>query len=104
MKRLTLILLIILTGFEAYSQSGPQSDIVKDFKEACDSLSAMMNRRTGVKGRVTLKAVMKRDTILDFYFTESPGDYPFRIGDAEWFRETLKMRFLTLTRTMRSER
>lgn len=90
MKRLTLILLIILTGFEAYSQSGPQSDIVKDFKEACDSLSAMMNRRTGVKGRVTLKAVMKRDTIMDFYFTESLGDYPFRIGDAEWFRETLE--------------
>ena len=89
MKKVILTLLIVFTCLDASSQSR----IVKDFKAACDSLNTLMSERTGVNGRITLKAIMKRGSVLDFYFTESLGDYPFRPGDAKWFRSALKGQF-----------
>lgn len=89
MKKLILILLIAFSCIEASSQS----KIIKDFKEACDSLNTLMSERTSVQGRIALKAVMKRGSVLDFYFTESLGDYPFRPSDAKWFRNALKSQF-----------
>ena len=70
-----------------------QSKIVLDFKDVCDSLNTLMSERTSVQGNIALKAVMKRGQSLDFYFTESLGDYPFRPGDAKWFRNALKEQF-----------
>ena len=67
MKRIIFILLIVFSCFEASAQS----KIVKDFKEACDSLNTLMSERTDVQGCIVLKAVMKRRATLDFYFTES---------------------------------
>lgn len=89
MKKIILTLLIVFTCLEASSQS----KIVEDFKDACDSLGTLMSEKTGVNGSLTLKAVMKRGSVLDFYFTESLGDYPFRPGDAKWFRSALKGQF-----------
>ncbi len=89
MKRFTIILIILLSCLEASSQSR----IVKDFKEACDSVNTLLTERTEVQGTLSLKAVMKRGKKLDFYFTESLGDYPFRPGDAKWFRNALKAQF-----------
>ena len=31
--------------------------------------------------------------VLDFYFTESLGDFPWREGEPEWFRNELRKRF-----------
>ena len=90
MKRLFAILILILSAF---LDLHAQSKIVKDFKDACDSLNTLMTERTSVEGRISLKAVMKRGSVLDFYFTESLGDYPFRPGDAKWFRSELKKQF-----------
>lgn len=67
-----------------------QSKIVKDFQPACDSLSALIRQRNGVDGKLRLKSVMKRGGSLDFYFTESLSDYPWRADDVKWFRQTLK--------------
>ncbi len=89
MKR---IFIILIAAFAAVTASA-QSSIVKDFKEACDSLNVLMTERTSVKGSLKLKAVMKRGSELDFYFTESLGDYPLRPGDVKWFRSTLKSLF-----------
>ena len=97
MKR---IFIIIIAAFAAVSASA-QSSIVKDFKEACDSLNVLMTERTSVKGNLKLKAVMKRGSELDFYFTESLGDYPLRPGDVKWFRSTLKSLFPPKYRTYR---
>ena len=50
-----------------------QSKIVQDFKPVCEILDSLLLERTDV-GHVeplALKAVMKRGTTLDFYFTES---------------------------------
>ena len=90
MKRLITIYIIILSTCISLNA---QSKIVKDFKEACDSLNTLMSERTSVQGRLGLKAVMKRGQTLDFYFTESLGDYPLRPGDAKWFRNVLKAQF-----------
>lgn len=90
MKRpFAIYIVFLLTCLNVHAQS----KIVKDFKEACDSLTTLMSERTSVQGNIVLKAVMKRGSVLDFYFTESLGDYPFRPGDAKWFRNALKGQF-----------
>ena len=73
--------------------AGAQSKIVLDFTPACDSLAVLLSDRCGVKGELKLKAVMKRKNSLDFYFTETLGDYPWYKSDPKWFRQTLKTLF-----------
>ena len=89
MKRLIAISFIILFSIQTWAQG----NVRKDFKTACDSLSSLMTERTTVQGNLKLKSVLKRDGRLDFYFDESLSDFPFRTGDAEWFRNTLKSLF-----------
>lgn len=90
MRRILGILIALLA---ACLSGHAQSKITTDFKEVCDSLSVLMTERTSVEGSIRLKAVMKRGSCLDFYFTESLGDFPFRPGDAQWFRKALKAQF-----------
>lgn len=66
-----------------------QSRIVTDFKPVCDSLSKAFQKRTSVKNILKLKNIMMRGKTMDFYFTNSLGDYPWYEGDIEWFRDTL---------------
>ena len=89
MKRL-LITIIFLAS--CISMKG-QSAIIKDFKPVCDSLSILIQERNTVQGELNLQAVMKRGANLDFYFTESLGDFPWYAGDTQWFRTTLKSLF-----------
>ena len=70
-----------------------QSQIVQDFTPACDSLAILYSDHCGVNGTLKLKSVMKRKKHLDFYFTETLGDYPFYHGDIKWFRAQLKSLF-----------
>ena len=76
MKRLFLITLLILT-FDWISTA--QSAIVQDFTPVCDSLAKLINERTTVPGKLKVKAIMKRGNLLDFYFTESLGDFPCKM-------------------------
>ena len=86
MKRLlTYISFIFLATVSAQAQS----QIVTDFKPVCDSLATLLTERTGVPGNITVKSIMKRGSSLDFYFTESLGDYPWKEVDPRWFRNTL---------------
>jgi hypothetical protein len=70
-----------------------QSAIIKDFQPVCDSLDVLLKENRDVKGKLRLKSIMKRGNVLDFYFTESLGDYPWREGEPAWFRKELKKRF-----------
>ena len=89
MKKIIATLIIIAASWTSYAQSV----IVQDFKPVCDSLSRLIQERTSVKGELKTKAIMKRGNCLDFYFTESLGDFPWHNGDAKWFRSTLKSLF-----------
>lgn len=87
MKRPVSICLII---FLFWTQAAAQSQIIKAFKPVCDSMSVLIQERSSVKGELKLKAVMKRGNTLDFYFTESLSDYPWKSDDYKWFTETLR--------------
>ena len=90
MKRLLITSILALAlGISARGQSA----IVKDFMPVCDSLEVLIQERNSVKNELKLQAIMKRGSTLDFYFTESLGDYPWHSGDTKWFRNTLKSLF-----------
>ena len=88
-KYIITILTLTILGFSAKAQS----TIVEDFKPTCDSLAKLIQERTTVKGELKTKAIMKRGSSLDFYFTESLSDFPWRKSDIKWFRNTLKNLF-----------
>ena len=90
MKRL-FVISIILAAFGIATSA--QSKIVKDFKPVVDSLTVLTTERTGVNGKIKIKSIMKRGGNLDFYFTESLGDYPLHKDDVKWFKSTLKSLF-----------
>ena len=90
MKRFIIITAFALTfGLAAKGQSA----IVKDFQPVCDSLEILIQERNTIQNQLKLQAVMKRGSLLDFYFTESLGDYPWHAGETKWFRNTLKSLF-----------
>ena len=89
MKR--LILTIFATASLVLTASG--QTILKDFQPVCDSLDVLIKENRDVKGKLRIKSIMKRGKTLDFYFTESLGDYPWREGEPEWFRRQLKKLF-----------
>ncbi len=70
-----------------------QSRIVKDFTPICDSIAVSLSERTGVQGELRLKNIMRRNGNLDFYFTVSFSDFPWRQADYSWFRDTLRALF-----------
>ena len=78
-----MLMLSIMSGYA-------QSAMLKDFKPVCDSLNTLLMERNGiVSPKLSLNAIMKRGTTLDFYFTQSLSDCPWHEGDPEWFREQL---------------
>ncbi len=66
-----------------------RSKIVEDFDPVCDSLTVLMEQRTGVKGSLVLKNVQKQGGKLDFYFTAGLSEYPLRADDCKWLRKTI---------------
>ena len=90
MKRIISITAVILLS--TYLSFG-QTAIVKEFMPVCDSLNTLIKERTTVNSSLKIKAVMKRGSALDFYFTESLSDIPWYEGDPQWFRAKLKSLF-----------
>ncbi len=87
----TFLIILLFCGL-GFSSAG-QSAIVRDFRPVCDTLDVRLKENRDVKGQLRLQNVMKRGNKLDFYFTESLGDYPWREGEPEWFRKELKKLF-----------
>lgn len=90
MRKAAIILGLIL-GMQSICLG--QTRIADDFSHACDTLATLLKDRCGVEGELKLKAVMKRGSSLDFYFTESLGDFPWYRNDPKWFRNALKSVF-----------
>ena len=90
MNRLIITILLLCC---IHIGASAQNQITKDFKPVCDSLDVLLKQNRDVKGELKLKNVMKRGDLLDIYFTESIGDYPWREGEPEWFRRQLRNLF-----------
>lgn len=88
-KSFIFIISSLLISLSAYAQS----EIVKDFAPACDSLAVLLQERTSVSGELRLKSIMRRGSSLDFYFTETLGDFPWKSGDPKWFKKALRTLF-----------
>ena len=63
---------------------------VQEFKQALDSMQTLLQERTTVASQIKARKIVKRDKYLDFHFTNTFGDYPWRDPDITWFRKTLK--------------
>lgn len=87
--RLFSLILYLAAGIGASAQTA----LLKRFEPVCDSLSVRCQERTGVRVRLELSKVMKRGDKLDFYFTRTLGDQPWRKGDAAWLHRQLEALF-----------
>lgn len=83
---------LLLTVLPLLGAQKGKSQIVKDFEPVCTTLDSLIAARTTVKGELGLKAVMKRGSQLDFYFTVSLGDWPWTSDGIRWFRTELQKR------------
>ncbi len=92
-KSLKAAALFLVAGVSLASVDSLSAQRRNDFTPCCDSLSARLERRTGVREVVKLKKVLRRGKQLDFYFSETLGDYPWRAGDEAWFKKQLKSLF-----------
>lgn len=63
---------------------------VSEFKPVLDSMQTLLRERTTVASQVKAKKIVSRDGSLDFYLTNTFGDYPWRDSDVRWFRKALK--------------
>ena len=63
---------------------------VAEFKPALDSAQTLLWERTTVASQVKARKIVNRNGTLDFYLTNTFGDYPWRDSDVRWFRKTLK--------------
>ena len=97
MKRAALIFILSVSCLVLKAQNR----IVDDFMPLCDTLAVLIQEHSGVKGEVELKGIMKRGSSLDFYFSETLGDFPWYKGDVKWFRNRLKSLFPDEYRNLR---
>ncbi len=70
-----------------------QSSRVKDFKPVCKTLDSLIQERTTVHNELKIKNIIRRGRYIDFYFTESLGDVPWKAADQQWFKQTLERLF-----------
>lgn len=63
---------------------------VREFTAFCDSLHTLLKERTTVDVDPVLKNIAKQGNALNFYFSTSFGDYPWRSGDVTWLKDEMK--------------
>ncbi len=87
MRRLILSLLLLSAVVEF--PAAAQAPRVRAFSTATDSLTQRFKRRCGVDNAFKLERVQARGTELDFYYSQNLAGYPWRKGDAKWFKSQL---------------
>lgn len=87
-KRASICIALFLSIVSGTSMAQKKSE----FKVECDSLTAILEKRTSVKSSVALKDVIVNGTVIDFVFTETIGDYPWSEKDLKWFRKEVQSR------------
>ena len=87
MRKLFTVLAFLTVVLSAGAQQRPSA---KTFREATDSLTQRLKRRTGVETALKLEKVTARGNVLDFYFSQELADYPWRQEDLAWVREQLQ--------------
>ena len=81
---------LLLTALLAALSLDAQTAVVRDFRPVLDSMNTLIHERTTVLPNLRLRSVTRRGGQLDFRFTESLSDIPWRQEDVRWFRKTLE--------------
>lgn len=84
-KALTVAAILLLS-----LNANAQKAILEAFDPVTDSLTVLAKEHFRVRSYLKLNKAMKRGQMLDLYFTKELGDYPWRSGDPQWFRQQLK--------------
>ena len=93
MVRKLLLSLCCLAGMACSGTLLAQTRLdAADFKEECDSLTALLEKRTQVRSVVRIKQLSANGMLLNFSFTEHIGDWRWTREDIRWFRKELKAR------------
>lgn len=72
---------LFIIGTYAHGESLGQA-----FKPLTDSLKVYMDTHFESDNSPAVKRIMKRGGVIDFYFTQTLGDYAWKPGDVEWFK------------------
>ncbi|MCQ2149548.1 MAG: xanthan lyase [Bacteroidales bacterium] len=89
---LAILISVLLLSTETFAQVR-KKPALKDFIPVCDSLAVMLHERTSVftpDNELRLRKVMIRGGLLDFYFDDRIGGYPWRDEDVKWLRGMLQ--------------
>ncbi len=84
--------LYILLAFSAMfiSQHSEGQNLVSiAFREKCDTLRTLIQKRTTVLANFKLESVDRRNGYLDFHFSGGIGDIPWKSADVVWLKATL---------------
>ncbi|MGN1232104.1 MAG: hypothetical protein ACI4UJ_01495, partial [Candidatus Cryptobacteroides sp.] len=81
----TIILLFLIS----LPVSG-QTSLSGHYRAQTDSISKLVEARTGVRTKLKLKRIRSSNSVLDFTFDETLGDIPWTKDDISWFRKVLK--------------
>lgn len=87
MKRLICFLTVLATF--AVSSSAQRVKMAP-FRPVLDSLQTLIQERTTVFAELHLRKITKNGETLDFEFSETLGDIPWKKNDIPWFRARLK--------------
>ena len=92
MKGLRIILTLVLASalsINAYAQKA----VVRDFRTTCTTMTKKMYKHMGVYSKLEIKTATKNGDKIDFNFSETLGDFPWRDEEIEWFKEEFKANF-----------
>ena len=81
----TIILLFLIS----IPVSG-QTSLSGHYRAQTDSISKLIEARTGVRTKLKLKRIRSSNGVLDFSFDETLGDIPWTKDDISWFKTVLK--------------
>lgn len=90
MRKIKILLLAAVLCLLAVPVPPAAAQTAAVFKSTADSLQTLLQQRKGVRTSLKINKVAKRDQLLDFYFSPSLGDYPWRQGDLKWLKGRLK--------------
>ena len=67
-----------------------QGTLLGTYRDSCKRLSSMIEERTGVRTDLKLRTLMRRSEVIDYYFTSTIGDIPWRSEDIPWLSKVLQ--------------
>ncbi len=90
MFRKFLSILLAFSAMFISQHSEGQNLVTMAYREQCDTLRTLIQKRTTVLANFKLESVSRRNGYLDFHFSSGIGDIPWNSTDIDWLKTTLR--------------